>query len=316
MKEFIRIHRKRSLPVLLCLLLCLSCGKAQPADAPASSAEPTAQTVSEPSVSVSTASLPESGVTEAETPNVTAVEETPTPEPTLKPVSDEQLDEGYLDAWFDDSVMIGDSIVAGLGRYVTGERNKDRPCLGKMRIVGVSGLTLRIALAAEQKKTNGALIFRSRFMTVSEVVEATQAKRLFILVGVRDRQSYSEGELIAAYDAFISAILENHPDLRIYVHSITPTLKEFAMSVRQTADMNRSVNERLRAFCEEKGYTYLELADLIRDDEGYLKFEYSGKDYSFHPNDTARAIWVKLLRSCARDEYYAGIWKPEEPVND
>ena len=314
---------KRSLPAILCLIFCVSCGNAQtPAPAPSSvqtaeavfaSEEPTAP-VGDDRLEVYSAA-PKTALPESETPEAAAAE-TPTPEPTLKPVSDEQLDEGYLDAWFDDSVMIGNSIVAGLGRYVTGGRNKNCPCLGKMRIVGVSGLTLRIALAAEQKKTNGALIFRSRFMTVSEVVEATQAKRLFILVGVRDRESYSEDELIAAYDAFISAILENHPDLRIYVHSITPTLKEFAMSVRQTADMNRSVNERLRAFCEEKGYTYLELADLIRDDEGYLKFEYSGKDYSFHPNDTARAIWVKLLRSCARDEYYAGIWKPEEPAND
>ena len=318
MKESVRIRRKQLLLVILCLLLCLSCGKAQTADAAATPEEPAAEAV--PSCAAETAvPSPESDVPETETPQpVEAPTEvpTPTPEPTPVPVSDEQLDEGYLDAWFDDSVMVGDSIVAGLGRYVTGERDKGRPCLGKMRIVGVGGLTLRKALAAEQKKTDGALVFRSRFMTVSEVVEETQAKSLFILVGVRDLESYSSEALIDAYDTFISIIKENHPDLRIYVHSLMPMLKGFSMSVRQTADMNRAANEKLRAFCEEKGYTYLELADLIRDEEGYLKYEYSGTDYSFHPNDIARAIWVRLLRSCARDEYYAGIWKPEETAND
>ena len=95
-----------------------------------------------------------------------------------------------------------------------------------------------------------------------------------------------------------------------------PTLKFYAEGVNLTYAGNKKANELLRAFCEENGYTYIELADLVRDEDGFLKYEYSGPDYSFHPNDIAKAIWVRLLRTCARNEYYAGIWKPEEQAQD
>ena len=244
--------------------------------------------------------------------------EAPTAEPawTLAPVSDEQLDQGYLDAWFDDSLMIGDSVAGGLNMYVTNERANDRPCLGSMRIVGVSGLTLQNALAGETRSTSPQVIFRARFMTISEVVELTQAKRLFLMLGVRDLEWYSPDRLVDLYGKLIAIVKADHPDLRIYVHSVMPTLKLYAETVDLDYPTRRETNEMLRAFCEENGYTYIELSELVQDEEGFLKFEYSGTDYSFHPNDIAKAIWVKLLRSCARDEYYAGIWRPEENAND
>ena len=236
---------------------------------------------------------------------------------TPAPVSDEQLDEGYLDAWFDDSVMVGDSIAGGLNMYVTKERASNPSFLGNMRIVGVSGLTLQKALSGETKEYPAEVLFRSRFMTISEVVEITQSKRLFLMMGVRDLEWYSPDRLVDIYGKIISLVKADHPDLKIYVHSIMPTLKSFAMGIENMDyPTQKETNEKLRAFCEENGYTYIELADYVRDEDGFLKYEYSGPDYSFHPNDLAKAIWVKQLRCCARDEYYAGIWKPEGNGND
>ena len=321
---------KRSLPAILCLIFCVSCGNAQ-TPAPAPSSVQTAEAVSEseePAAPVGDdrlevhsaapkTALPESETSESETPEAAAAE-TPTPEPTptVPPVSDEQLDEGYLDAWFDDSVLIGDSLVAGLNMYVTKERSNGRPCLGSMHVVGVSALTLKHALAGERKETVGQIKFRSRYTTVSDVVETTHAKRLFLLLGVNDLKWYSAEELIDVYGEIISIVKADHPDLRVYVHSLMPMLKDYAMGVHLDYATHKAANEKLRAFCEEKGYTYLELADLVRDEDGYLKYEYSASDYTFHLNSLGKAIWVKLLRSCARDEYYAGIWSPEESANN
>ncbi len=322
MKESVTTEWKRLFLVILCLLFCLSCGKAQTTDAAAIPSEQTAEAIPSEAAEAP-ASVKVSQPPEPETPRPTGIPTaepteapTATPVPTVPPVSDEQLDEGYLDAWFDDSVMVGDSIAGGLNMYAASEREKGQPCLGNMRIIGSSGLTLRLALGAERKDTAGKVIFRSRYMTISEIVELTQAKRLFLMMGVRDLEYYSPEKLIDVYSEILSIIKENHPDLRIYVHSIMPTLKSFAETVHQDYATNKRANEMLRAFCEENGYTYLELADLVRDEDGFLKYEYSGRDYSFHPNDIAKAIWVKLLRSCARDEYYAGIWKPEDNAND
>lgn len=321
--------KKNGIAFAVCCLLCLI---ALFLKSPADSAAP-ASTVSEtpatavPSAPAAAAETVSPTLAPAETPAATPTPaqatapiptEVPTaePAPTLAPVSDEQLDEGYLDAWFDDSVMVGDSIAGGLNMYVTNERGNDRPCLGSMRIVGVSGLTLQNAIAGESKDKPGQVLFRSRFMTISEVVEITQAKRLFLMLGVRDLEWYSPERLIDIYDKLITRIKADHPDLIIYIHSIMPTIKFYAESAGLNYKTNKATNEMLRALCEEKGYTYIELADLVRDEDGFLKYEYSGPDYSFHPNDIAKAIWVRLLRSCARDEYYAGIWKPGEKAND
>lgn len=248
----------------------------------------------------------------AEEPTAVPSEEpTAEPLPTVPPVSDEQLDEGYLDAWFSDSVIVGDSIAGGLSGYVTKERENGRPFLSNLRVIGTSGMTLKKALAAEKKETTGQVLFRSRFMAISEVVEITQAKRLFLMIGVRDLEWYSAEKLVSVYDQLISIIKTDHPDLRVYVHSIMPTVKDYARQAHLNYETRKTTNEKLRSLCEEKGYTYLELSDLVCDEEGFLKYEYSGKDYSWHPNDLGKAIWVKLLRSCARDEYYAGVWKPE-----
>ena len=217
MKESVRTIGKRSFLAVLCLLFCLSCGKAQTTDAAAIPSEQTAEAIPSEAAEAP-ASVKVSEPPEPETPRPTGIPTaepteapTATPVPTVPPVSDEQLDEGYLDAWFDDSVMVGDSIAGGLNMYAASEREKGQPCLGNMRIIGSSGLTLRLALGAERKDTAGKVIFRSRYMTISEIVELTQAKRLFLMMGVRDLEYYSPEKLIDVYAEILSIIKEKSP---------------------------------------------------------------------------------------------------------
>ena len=241
-----------------------------------------------------------------------AEEETPQPVETPVPVTDEQLDNGYLDAWFDDSVLVGDSLVAGLSGYVLQERDKGNACLGKLQLVSASALTLKKAMEAELGERTAELKLRSYYMTISRVVSTLEAKKLFIMLGVSDRRWYTAEELVQAYDTLITAVRAEHPDIAIYVHSIMPMIKDYAKQVEVTSEQNREVNRQLKAYCEEKGYTYLELSDLVRDEEGYLVYDYSANDYRFHLNTKGKKIWVRCLRECAREEYNKGIWHPEE----
>ncbi len=336
MNHLVRSKPNRTFLLFLCLVFFLSCGKAQTgtssvspsAEAKATEAAMTVDEVELPTpdpnaaTACAPADTPEPVLSEPEeTPSaepaaVTPESETPEPVVTPVPVTDEQLDEGYLDAWFDDSVLIGDSLVAGLTGYVTAEKDKGHPCLGNMQLVGASALTLKKALGCEKKERDAELKYRTRYMTVSEVVDAVHAKRLFIMLGTNDIRWYSADELTEVYGELLRLIKDKHPDLRIYIHSVMPMIKKYAQEIGVTVEMGKAANEKLRAFCEENGYTYLELADLVRDDEGYLTYDYSAQDYRFHLNGKGKAFWVRLLRSCARDEYYAGIWSPEEIGNE
>ncbi len=302
---------RRSVLLILCLLLCLSCanvgtgqeaGLSSPAPADTQVPDPTAAPSQTPQTE------PPAAVPDGQS----AAVPDETPAPTVAPISDGDLDAGALDAWFEGSVMIGDSLVSGLSAYVLSETDKGHVCLDGMQLVGASALTLKKAAAAERHEREAELKFRKHYLTASEIVDEVQAKRLFIMLGVSNLRWFGIDELIEVYGQFIDAVRADHPDLKIYVHSLMPMVKDYAAQVGVDYETNKAANERLRAFCEEHGYVYLELADLVRDGDGYLKYEYSAQDYRFHLNNAGKAIWVRLLRSCARDEYYAGTWKPED----
>ena len=242
----------------------------------------------------------------------TASEQTPEPEQTQQAaVTDEQLDGGYLDSFFDGSVLVGDSLVAGLSGYVLSEKEEGKSCLGELQLVSASALTLKKAVEAEQGLRVGELRLRNRYMTVSQVVSTLDAKKLFLMLGVSDPRWFTGEELVAAYDTLIRIVKTEHPDVQIYIHSIMPMVKDYAKQVEVPSEVNRSVNKLLETYCEENGFTYIQLADLVRDEEGYLVYGYSAGDYRFHLNKYGKEIWVRCLREVARNEYEEGIWNPE-----
>lgn len=316
---------KRSLKGALALILCLSLlpgcqkGEAQTA-APASTQAPettlpTAEAVAEVPAEVSAPVLktPEPTLAPMQAPEQTAA---PTAAPTRMPVSDEQLDSGYLDSWFDGAVLVGDSLVAGLSGYVTNERANKTPCLGDMKLVSASALTLKKAVECERQERVAELKYKTTYMTVSQVVSATEAKRLFVMLGVSDLRWYSAQELIEQYGALLELVKAEHPDIKIYIHSLMPMIEDYARQVELDGETRRSANRELKAFCEAQGYTYLELGELVCDEQGYLIPDYSAQDFRFHLNSRGKALWVRLLREQAREEYEQGLWTLEEEKHE
>lgn len=230
--------------------------------------------------------------------------------PIVEIVTDEQLDAGYLDEWFNGSVLVGDSLSAGFSGYVQNERYLKHPCLGDMKIVSASALTLKKAMECEQKIRNRELKYRTRYMTICEVIEATETNRLLINLGVSDVRWYTPEQFIEAYDTLIEIVKTSYPDIEIYIHSIVPMIESYAKSVNVTAEQNMEINEWLKAYCEEKGYGYIEIADPVRDENGYLARDCSASDYRFHLNKKGKEFWVRSLREVARQAYYDGKWSP------
>lgn len=231
-------------------------------------------------------------------------------DPTPDPVDDAQLDAGYLDEWFDGSVMIGDSIVAGLSNFVQNERYQKHTCLGEMKFASASAFTLKKAMQCEKKQRVGELLFRGKYMTISEVVSSVQAGRAFIMIGASDLRWFTVDEFIEAYDSILEIVAQSNPETRIYITSVVPMVKEYADTVKVNAEQNRELNQSLQAYCQEKGYGYVEIADYVRDEEGYLDRQYSASDYRFHLNGKGKTHWIRSLREIARQEYYEGEWTP------
>lgn len=293
----------------------------QAAESPAvQSAAPAAEAADEPTVrqteppapaptELPTPEPPAPAPTEPPTPEPT---EPPTPEPTIVPVSDEALNDGVLDSFFNDSVLIGDSMTAGFSYFVVLKR-KDGVCLGDMKCIGQSGLFLKNAYEVELGKRATVLSYRGRTYRASDLVQKLGAKTMYLLLGVNDVYKYHStvADYITCFDGIIRNTQAKSPDVQIVLITVPPVLKSYAMSCSYDYPYNNDVNEALYRYCEENGFGVVDLAARLSEEDGFLNRAYCS-DKTFHLNQEGNAIWLAAFREYARSQYESGAWTPEE----
>ena len=241
---------------------------------------------------------------------------TPTAVPTPVPVSDEALQSGALDSFFNDSVLIGDSMTAGFSHYVLAQREDGGVCLGNMKCIGQSGLFLKHAYQMEIGERSPVLPYRGRNYCVSDLVQTLGTKTLYLLLGVNDAyvfQSTVEEELLC-FDEIIRKTREKSPGVQIVLITIPPVLKSYARDYACDPHFNLDVNAALYRYCEENGFGVVELAARLRDEDGYLDRTCCSDD-KFHLNQDGDALWLAALREYARTQYETGAWTPEEATD-
>ena len=93
------------------------------------------------------------------------------------------------------------------------------------------------------------------------------------------------------YDSFYYAV-------DIYVMSVPPQNKDFETNIFINVDNNnkriRELNAKLEAFCDTCSATYINLYDLLVDENGYLNEAYSTD--GLHLNNEGYTIWTNLLK--------------------
>ena len=314
---------KRTFGILFAVLFLTSgCAPAQSAEQAAESyaAQSATSEASDEieSIQTQTASpAPTASPTPEPTPTATPTSvPTPTAVPTPVPVSDEELNSGALDSFFNDSVLIGDSMTSGFSHYIIAQRDKDGACLGNMKCIGESGLFLKLAYQVEIGKRLPGLPYRGRNYSVSDLVQLLGVKTLYLMLGVNDGYAYSSTieDSIHHFDEIIRYTREKSPDVRIVLITIPPVLKIYAQKYPCDPRYNFDVNEALYRYCEENGFDVVELAERLRGEDGYLDRTYCS-DNAFHLNYDGDAVWLAALREYARTQYETGAWTPEETGN-
>ena len=296
--------------LLLCCML-FACGTPAPEPAP----EPTgAPSVSAAETEVTAEAAATQASAEPSAPEPTPASTVlPTPKPTVVPVSDEELNSGALDSFFDDSVLIGDSMTVGFSHFVSAKRKNGGVCLGSLKCIGRSGLFLKNAYQIEIGTRSAALSYRGRAYSVSDLVQVIGAKTLYLLLGVNDVYVYNNTveDDISYFDEIIRNTREKSPDVQIVLITIPPVLKTYAKDFAYDSRYNIDVNEALYRYCRENGFGIVELAARLRGEDGYLNRSYCSDD-QFHLNLEGDALWLAALREYARTQYESGAWIPEE----
>ena len=131
-----------------------------------------------------------------------------------------------------------------------------------------------------------------------EALAAQQPKVLYILLGTnvlnRD-DDYSN--FLTYYRLMLDMVTQTLPNTQIYVQSITPVRPD----VRAThpglyKERLWEINNELAAIALEKNCAFLNLWEVLADENGDLKAEYAQKD-GYHVKPEGYTVWVDYLRT-------------------
>lgn len=121
--------------------------------------------------------------------------------------------------------------------------------------------------------------------------------KVFLLIGTNDlTHDKSNEEIVEGVEKIIEGIKENRPKAEIYLESIYPVnhdIRRNNAGNRKNSDI-KEINEKLEEYCEDNDITYIDMYDLLKDDDDNLKEEYT-KD-GLHLSDKGYEVVTKEIK--------------------
>ena len=102
--------------------------------------------------------------------------------------------------------------------------------------------------------------------------------------------------LIFDIEKILEEIKSNRPKAELYLESIYPVnhdIRRNNAGNRENSDI-KEINEELEDYCEDNDITYIDMYDLLKDEEGNLKEEYT-KD-GLHLSDKGYEVVTKEIK--------------------
>lgn len=198
-------------------------------------------------------------------------------------------------SYFDDAVFIGDSVSLMLQYYCAATK-----ALGNAQFLCAGSLSATNALWNVSSQSVHPS-YQGEKMLVEDGVAACGAKKVYIMLGVNN---ISYGVDYASKDmvTLIDRILAKCPDVTILVESVTPMASS---STIVTDSLNNSkiqqYNDKMQSICEERGWYFINVAESVRDKNGYLNSAYCSDNNSMgiHFTNDACKVWVEYLKTHA-----------------
>ena len=200
--------------------------------------------------------------------------------------------------FFDDTVFVGDSVSLKLNLYVSAQRKTDSTFMGTAQFLtpGSYGTGNELKELGSENSVHPS--YNGTEMYLADAIEAMGAKKVFIMLGMNDIAVYGNDGAVKNMETVLAQIKEKNPDTAIYVQSMTPIVGT-AQTVSLTNENLDIYNAGLKAMCEQNGYTYLDVASVMKDDEGNLKREYCSDpdNMGVHFTDEGCKVWIDYLRT-------------------
>ena len=199
-----------------------------------------------------------------------------------------------LNIFWNDSVFVGDSVTLGLRNYVTKQRNNGVECLGEAQFLAVGNMSYTNTLPEIGSRDAYHPKYQGKTVTIEEGVRLTGAKHVFILLGMNDFAAYPTETGLKSATEVVARIKELNPNVDIYIESVTPTLHNHKVFNNDNIDL---FNEQMKQLCGEKGWTYVDIASVMKDENGLFKSEYCSdpEKEGVHMEAEGCVAWIDYL---------------------
>lgn len=195
--------------------------------------------------------------------------------------------------WFQDAAFVGDSVSVMLETYNASAQELGTPdffCTVSLSQQNAMAYTAGDQRLPEYPKGSG------QYPKVEDGLAASGASKIYVMLGMN---CIAGGVDRACQDlvTLIDKILEQSPEAAILVESVTPMT---ATSPRADASLNNETiaayNEKVRAVCQERGWYFVNVAEAVSDENGFLRDEFSGdKAMGIHFNYDGAKAWTDYL---------------------
>jgi lysophospholipase L1-like esterase len=144
-------------------------------------------------------------------------------------------------------------------------------------------------------------------MQPQDILFEMGAKKVFICFGLNDVGLFSIEEHLKNYTLLIRRIQMKCPGIQIIILPTTPLTVEGEKSNLYNSKIDEYNNAVIK-FANENGCYFVDIAQVLKDENGYLSDKLSSDNYC-HLQDEAYDLWLDYLRTHA-------IPKPGEEKTD
>jgi lysophospholipase L1-like esterase len=208
------------------------------------------------------------------------------------------MTEQVPDAYFNDSVFIGDSVSLKLSYYVKQTRQGYASLLGNAQFLCAGSMGSGNAMEPVSDSSIHPS-FRGQKTTLEDAVAAMGAKKVFIMLGMNDIAIYGPEQAAQNMMQLISRIKAKSPNVQIFVQSATPKLfnnPNHKLNNNTLFEYDLKLYELCKSM-ESQGVYFLDIAYVMRDGQGNLPANYCSdpEDQALHFTDEACKLWIQYL---------------------
>lgn len=210
--------------------------------------------------------------------------------------SETTISEEDIDAYFEDCVFVGDSIMLGFRNYSMKQKDS---FLNKIQFLAAGNFSARNALWDVTEKSVHP-VYQGKKRQIWESISMMEAKKVFLFFGMNDLNLSGLEGTCENYAKVIHHIKELNPEIEIHIISMTYTVKGADTGLLNNTTI-REFNTMLQNMAAENGWGYMDLATPLSDENGDLASIYCSDEYVHHSKE-AYQVWTTVIRNYAKSQ--------------